>query len=169
MKQCICIVTRDLTQFLNRRDTAKLLIYLCLTFTNWISRDGFRDQFLTWWLPNATHHGECKLTLVIYNYYYWHHCCWCYVLSSFYKWISKGYIEKEKKRVDWLNHDARNHMGGSRGGLTPWKITSYMGFYWQKAIGPPCKKLDPLENIPPPLEPWQIIVFFESNHWTTVK
>ena len=63
-------------------------------------------------------------------------------------------------------------MGGSRGGLTPWKITSYMGFYWEKAIGPPCKKLDP----PPPpgknstpLEPWQIIVFFESNHWTFVK
>ena len=63
-------------------------------------------------------------------------------------------------------------MGGSRGGLTPWKITSYMGFYWEKAIGPPpppVKSWTPPGKIPPPLEPWQIIVFFESNHWTSVK
>ena len=84
--------------------------------------------------------------------------------------------KKREKRADRLNHDARNHMGGSRGrggggSGPPWKITSYMGFYKEKAIGPPCKKLDPppLENVPLPLEPWQIIVFFESNNWTSVK
>ena len=86
--------------------------------------------------------------------------------------------KKREKRVDRLHHDARNHMGGSRRGggggqavRTPWKITIYMGFYWEKAIGPPVKSWNPpppLENVPPPLEPWQIIVFFESNHWTSV-
>ena len=60
-------------------------------------------------------------------------------------------------------------MGGSRGGLTPWKITSYMGFYWEKAIGPPVKSWTPHWKNTTPLEPWQIIVFFESNHWTSVK
>ena len=34
VKQCICIGMRDITQFLNRRDTAKLLIYRCPTLTN---------------------------------------------------------------------------------------------------------------------------------------
>ena len=38
--------------------------------------------------------------------------------------------------------------GGGRGPGPPWKITSFMGFCKEKAIGPPhpCKKLDP----PPP-------------------
>ena len=43
---------------------------------------------------------------------------------------------------------------GSRGGTggpdpPPWKITSYMGFYRELAIGPPLhwKKLDPLLNL----------------------
>ena len=31
------------------------------------------------------------------------------------------------------------------------------------------KKLDPTENVGPPLEPWKRIVFFESNLWTSVK
>ena len=49
--------------------------------------------------------------------------------------------------------------GGGTGGPDPpppppWKITSYMGFYRESAIGPPRKKLDPpLENVGPPLEP----------------
>ena len=44
--------------------------------------------------------------------------------------------------------------GGETGGPdSPLKITSYMGFYREKAIGPPWKKLDPLENVGPPLEP----------------
>ena len=34
VKQCICIAKRDLTPVLNRRDTAKLLINRCPTFTN---------------------------------------------------------------------------------------------------------------------------------------
>ena len=62
--------------------------------------------------------------------------------------------------------------GGGRGSGPPWKITSYMGFYKEKAIGLPCKNVDPpppLENVPHPLEPWRIIVFFESNNWTSVK
>ena len=36
--------------------------------------------------------------------------------------------------------------GGGRGSGPPWKITSYMGFYKEKAIGLPCKNVDP----PPP-------------------
>ena len=38
----------------------------------------------------------------------------------------------------------------------PWKITSYMGFYRERAIGPPwksCPPPPPLENAGPPLEP----------------
>ena len=37
--------------------------------------------------------------------------------------------------------------GGTGGPDPPWKITSYMGFYREQAIGPP------LENVGPPLEP----------------
>ena len=96
MKQCICIGMRALTPFLNRRDTAKLLIYRYPTFANWISCYGFRDQLLTWCLPHVTHHWESKLALVFYNYYYWQHCCWCCIPPSSYKWISNDYIEKEK-------------------------------------------------------------------------
>ena len=65
-------------------------------------------------------------------------------------------------------------LAGGRG-PDPWKITSYMGFYKGKAIGPPPPPLykvgppPPLKNVPPPLEPWQIIVFFETNHWASVK
>ena len=34
-----------------------------------------------------------------------------------------------------------------------------------KKVGPPWKMLDPhLENVGPPLKPWNIIVFFEINH-----
>ena len=95
VKQCICIGKRNLTPFLKRRDTAKLLIYRYPTFTNWISRDGFRDHLWTWWLPHAKHHWESKPTVVFYKYYYWQHCCWYYIPSSLYKWISDGYIEKD--------------------------------------------------------------------------
>ena len=79
--------------------------------------------------------------------------------------------KKREKQVNRLNHDARNHMGGSRGGgggrgSGPRKITSYMGFYKEQAIGPPPphpEKVGPQENGPPPLEPWKMIVFFEST------
>ena len=61
--------------------------------------------------------------------------------------------------------------GGGQGVRTPtpWKITSYMGFYREKAIGPP----PPLEKIgpPPPGKCWdtlwnleKIIDFFEIDH-----
>ena len=42
--------------------------------------------------------------------------------------------------------------GGDRGSGPPWKITSYMGFI-SNWTPPPWKKLDPLENVGPPLEP----------------
>ena len=52
----------------------------------------------------------------------------------------------------------------------PWKITSYMGFYMEYAIGPPLKKVGPpKEDVGPPLEPWKVIDFFEINHLTSVK
>ena len=57
------------------------------------------------------------------------------------------------------------------GGLDlPWKITSYMGFYRELAIGPPPgKSWTPLENVGPPLELCKKIVFFEIDHLTSVK
>ena len=33
-------------------------------------------------------------------------------------------------------------------------------------LPPPGKRGTPLENVGPPLEPWNIIVFFEIDHWT---
>ena len=62
--------------------------------------------------------------------------------------------------------------GGEAGGPDPRKITSYKGLYREKTIGPPpppWKKLDPLGKWSTPLEPWKMIVVFESNHWTSVK
>ena len=62
-------------------------------------------------------------------------------------------------------------LDGDRGsGPPPWKITSYMGFYREYAIGPPppWKSWTPMENVGPPLEPWKMIVFFEINHLTSV-
>ena len=57
----------------------------------------------------------------------------------------------------------------------PWKITSYIGFYMESAIAPP-PPLEivgppppPLENIGSPLEPRKMIVFYESNRWSSVK
>ena len=55
-------------------------------------------------------------------------------------------------------------MRGSRGGRgargtdprPPWKITSYMGFYRESAIGHP----HPLENVGLPLKHWENIAFF---------
>ena len=67
-------------------------------------------------------------------------------------------------------------MGGSIGGggqgvwtppgksQVPWVATGN-----KQLDPPPWKKLDLLENVRPPLEPWKIIVFFESNHLTSVK
>ena len=79
----------------------------------------------------------------------------------------------------WTMHGSRGGVGGT-GSPTPppppppppththkhthRKITSYMGFYRELVIGPPH-----LENVGPPLEPWKIKVFFEINHWTSVK
>ena len=58
--------------------------------------------------------------------------------------------KKRENRVDRLNHDARNHMGGSRGvgeagGPDPRKITSYMDLYREKKLDPPppWKKVGP--------------------------
>ena len=50
----------------------------------------------------------------------------------------------------------------------PWKITSYMGFYRELAIGPPPPP-PPLENVGPPLETWKMKDFFEIDHLTSVK
>ena len=50
------------------------------------------------------------------------------------------------------------------------KITSYMGFYREQAIGPPWKNVGPpLEKVGPPLEPLKMIDFFEIDHLTSVK
>ena len=52
------------------------------------------------------------------------------------------------------DHSSADPEGGTGSGPPPWKITSYMGFYRELAIGPPWKKMDPpLENVGPPLEP----------------
>ena len=44
--------------------------------------------------------------------------------------------------------------GGAGGPDPPWKITSYMGFYRESAIGPPWKKLSPPPPPPPPGKCW---------------
>ena len=45
--------------------------------------------------------------------------------------------------------------GETGGPDPPWKITSYMGFYREYAIGTPLEKVGPppLDNVGPPLKP----------------
>ena len=57
---------------------------------------------------------------------------------------------KRKKSYLLLVEIASAEPEGGQGVQTPWKITSYMGFYRVYAIGPPWKKLDP----PPPGKCW---------------
>ena len=53
----------------------------------------------------------------------------------------------------------------------PCKITSYIGFYREWAIGPPppTNSWTPTENVGSPLEPRKMIVFYESNRLSSVK
>ena len=66
-------------------------------------------------------------------------------------------------------------MGGSRGGdrdpdpPPPCKITSYIGFYREWAIWTPLQIVGPPDNFGSPLEPRKMIIFYESNRWSSVK
>ena len=52
----------------------------------------------------------------------------------------------------------------------PWKITSNIGSIGiYKQLDPPRRSWTPQGYIGPPLDPWKMKVFFESNHWTSVK
>ena len=60
---------------------------------------------------------------------------------------------------------------GEAGGPDPGKSQVIWVSIGNKQLDPPPphpEKVGPQENGPPPLEPWKMIVFFESNHWNSV-
>ena len=71
--------------------------------------------------------------------------------------------------ITWA--DPERGGGGAGGPDPPGKSQVIWVSVGKKQSDSPVKSWTPtpLENVPPPLEPWQIIVFFESNHWTSVK
>ena len=59
---------------------------------------------------------------------------------------------------------------GEAGGPDPGKSQVIWVSIGNKQLDPPHpEKVGPQENGPPPLEPWNMIVFIESNHWNSVK
>ena len=68
----------------------------------------------------------------------------------------------------------RLHARIQRGPDPPGKNTSYIGFLWNKqldhaTLGKSWDTPPPGKNVGPPLEPWKLLIFFEINHWTSVK
>ena len=61
-----------------------------------------------------------------------------------------------KNRVSPTRQPSADPEGGTGGPDPPWKITSYMGFYRELAIGPPLEKTGP---------PWKMLV----PRWNLVR
>ena len=64
--------------------------------------------------------------------------------------------------------------GGARGPEPPGKTQVIWGYIGNKQLDPPRKSWivplpPPGKNVEAPLEPWKIIIFFEINHWHSVK